>query len=434
MSGQEITSIKVTNYKGVRGSIELEPEGKRLLVIAGPNGSGKSSFIGAVTEIFDPSGTRLTPRPINDEAPEASVTVTTDQARLVRTWKRDKEGKEDAGTLAAFALDGAKYPSGKQFVLDATGGAIFDASEFVNMDAKQQRDQLLARVELPFNLAEIDERRKSLFEGRTDVTRQVKEKAAQLAAFPPADASLPTNEVSASAILAEAEAAREHNASVRAAHDGLAIIDSQLESAEAAVARMKHELAEAEAKLADTKTRRDDLYEAFRAGPELIDTTAITEKLTTLEDTNAKVRAQAQRTAIAAEHAALTGKEETLTAQIDAIDRQKADGLAAAKFPVEGMSVDDDGITFDGIPFKQVNTAQKVVIAFDLMTQAQPDLRLVIIKDGDTLDATSLAGIQKIAEARDYYVLVERDRDESRSIASAVFSNGQLAPAVRAAA
>ena len=63
---QEITKITVNNFKGVRGSVDIEPDGKRLLVVAGPNGAGKSSFLGAVSEIFDPKSAgwadRLTER------------------------------------------------------------------------------------------------------------------------------------------------------------------------------------------------------------------------------------------------------------------------------------------------------------------------------------------------------------------------------------
>ena len=42
------------------------------------------------------------------------------------------------------------------------------------------------------------------------------------------------------------------------------------------------------------------------------------------------------------------------------------------------------------------------------------------------LDATSLAGIEKIAIERGYYVVIERDRDESRAIGFTV-KDGELA-------
>ncbi len=55
-------------------------------------------------------------------------------------------------------------------------------------------------------------------------------------------------------------------------------------------------------------------------------------------------------------------------------------------------------------------------IAFAIATAGDPELRLVIVKDGDLLDAESLEGIRDIAARRGYTALIERDRDESRQI------------------
>ncbi len=417
---QEITSLTVKNYKGVKGEITLNPEGKNLVVIAGANGSGKSSFIDAIAEIFDPKGTRITSRPIHDGAEEASAELTTDQARLLRVWK-----KNDAGTLSAYALDGAKYPSGKDFVLKATGGAIFDASEFVSMDAKAQRAELLAKVELPFDLTELDAKRAGFFDGRTEVTRDVKALTAQMAGFPPADPALPAEEVSAAAILAEHEEARQHNAQIQQAQSEADAFASRIEALDRHLAETRAAIVAAEEQRKVAEENRQAALDLTR-GVNPIDTDEITARLSTIEETNAKVRAQAARAAVAAKLAAETAKAADLTAKLDAIDAQKAAGLKAAKFPVPGLSVDDDGITFDGVPFRQVNTAKKVEIAFDLMTQSKSGLRLVMIKDGDALDADTLAGIDRVATARGYIVLVERDRDDSREIGFTI-AEGQLA-------
>ena len=51
------------------------------------------------------------------------------------------------------------------------------------------------------------------------------------------------------------------------------------------------------------------------------------------------------------------------------------------------------------------------------------------MKDGDLLDADSLAAIRELADERGYTVLVERDRDESRQIGFTIES-GALAEAV----
>jgi ABC-type cobalamin/Fe3+-siderophores transport system ATPase subunit len=404
----KITSLSVQNYKGVR-EITLHPEGS-LVVIAGGNGAGKSSFIDAITEIFDPSGTRLTPKPIRAGETEASAEVVTSTARVVRTWKKD-----DAGTLAAYALDGAKYPSGKDFILKATGGALFDPKQFVNLSEKDQRDQLLARVELPFDLAQLDADRKAAFDGRTDATRELKRVTAVVNALPTPNPDAPAEEVSAAAILADAEAARTNNARVQQLRDAAIAAEQAKEAAEAEVARLAEALDSARAFGVRAEETRVETLAAARAG-RMVDLDAITAKLTTVEETNAEVRKAKARAEAAGVQAKAAEQEATLTAKIDAFDKTKREGLAAAKFPVDGLSVDDTGITFNGIPFRQVNTAMKTRVAFDLATLPQPDLRLIVIKDGDSLDGDSLAEIGRIADERGYIVLVERDRDESRQI------------------
>jgi energy-coupling factor transporter ATP-binding protein EcfA2 len=408
---QNITSLTVRGYKGIPGEITLKPEGKSLLVLAGANGAGKSSFIDAIAEIFDPKGTRITSRPINSGATEAEAEVVTTEARIVRKWKDN-----GPGTLAAYALDGAKYPSGKDFIVKATGGALFDPQEFVNLDEKKQRDQLLARVELPFNLDEITAKRKGFFDARTDVGRDVTRLEAQLKGYAPADPSIPVEEVSAAAILAEHEEARAYNSFLAQQVNAIASVQGEIESASANVTRLIDELDAARTSLSRAHETEAALKAKFAKLAGRIDTDAITARLATVEETNAKVRQQAHRAAVAAELADKTAERDALTAKLEAIDKAKVDGLAAAKFPVGGLSVDENGITFGGIPFKQVNTAKKTAIAFDLATLPQPDLRLIVIKDGDSLDADTLAGIEQIATARGYIVLVERDRDESREI------------------
>jgi hypothetical protein len=392
---QEITKVTVTDFMGIGGTIELVPAGA-LQLIAGPNGSGKSSLIHAMEEVFDPKGVRFIPKPIHDGATEARVEIETTVAKLVRVWKKDGPGE-----LSAYALDGAKYPSGKEFVVDATGGALFDPDDFVKLDEKKQRDQLLARVDLPFDLDEIDAKRKGFFDARTDVTRDMKALTAQLAGSANADATVPDAEVSAAAILAEHEWARAHTASVDQLVQAAAGAEDERVRAEATVARLTDELDAARTYLVRAQDSEVEVYAKVKAAV-LVDTDEITERLSSVEATNAKVRAQAAR--------------RTIAAKIDAIDAQKTAGLKAAKFPVDGLGIDDVGIVYNGIPFKQVNSAVQDTIAFDLATSGTPDLRVVVMKSGDRLDSARLDGIRKIAEARNYLVFMERDRDESRQI------------------
>jgi energy-coupling factor transporter ATP-binding protein EcfA2 len=399
-----ITSLSVRNYKGVR-EITILPEGKSLIVIAGANGSGKSSFIDGIAEIFDPSGTRLTPKPIHEGESKATAEVTTTTSRLVRTWT-----KNDAGQLAAYALDGAKYPSGKDYALKATGGALLDSSEFVLLDDKKQREQLLALVDLPFDLAKLDADRKAAFDGRTEATRELKRVTALVNSLAKPDASTPAEEVSSGAILAEAETARVHNSEVAIARLNATDAEAAKVAAAEEVARLTEALDAARTYgLRAAEAAAKTLATARKFSP--VDVEGITAKLATIEATNAAVRDGKTYRAAVSERNTAQDAESVLTAKIAGFDKTKLDGLKAANFPVDGLSVSEDGITFEGIPFKQINSAKQDVIALNLVTAGKPDIRLVIMKNGDRLDADSLDQVDRTATERGYLVLVERDRD-----------------------
>ena len=407
---QTITSMTVKNYKGIDGEITLHPEGNSLVVIAGANGSGKSSFIDAIAEIFDPKGTKLTVKPIHNGAggEETFSEVVTDIATLRRTWK-----KNDAGTLDVRALDTGKlYASGKEFVKSATGGALFDSNEFVLLSEKDQRAKLLTLVSLPFDLAQIDDQRATLYADRTNANGNRKTAEAQLAAFPPVDPTLPATETSAASVLAELDRVREHNASGQALQSAAAAATRAREAAYAETERLlaAFEVAKAQALACrEQEVAADQEARAVMFDPSEQELKA---RLDSTEETNARIRAQQARATAATALEQRIRAHQDLEEAIKAIDRTKADGLAAADFPA-GLGIDDTGITYAGVPFKQVNTAKQAIVAFDLFSRENPDLRLAILKNGDMLDEETVTGIKGIADERGYLVLMERGRTDN---------------------
>jgi DNA repair ATPase RecN len=402
------------NFKGVR-EITLSPTGS-LVVIAGGNGAGKSSFIDAFVELFDPKGTRLTPKPIRDGEDEAHAEFTdTDLGvRIVRTWKKD-----DAGKLEVFALDGAKYSKPAEVVASLTGGLIFDPVAFLNLDEKRQRDALLAKVDLPIDLEQVAREKAGAEARRLEAGREVKRLQGALSTLTAPAPGSPIEEVSAADVLTDLAEAQEVNRRIEDAERENRFAAQQVQDVEAEIARLQKNL---EVKL----ERKAAAYKARHDAGEPIDLAPIQARLAAVDETNASVRAAKEyfRTATA-----LSAAEEAhaeAQSDIAGIEAEKRLALAAASFPVEGLSVDETGVTFDGIPFGQVNTAMRRRVAFAIATAGDPKLRLVIVKDGDLLDAGSLDFIRAIADQRGYTVLVERDRDESREIGFTI-QDGALA-------
>lgn len=428
MTTQKIEELTVSQYRGIAGTATIRPDGPGVIVLGGPNSAGKTSFLKGIEEVFIPGGIKGTPQPLNDgritgePATEAYLEVVTDAARLRKTFRDGKPTK-----FEAFNLDGKKHTlTGPQWVAQATGGQVFNTRQFITLDDKAQRQALLKRIDLPFDLDEMDAAIDATFKERTAVNGGVKRLEGQLAGCDQADPTLPSEEQSAAEIARQLEQVNAHNARQMPLYNAAVAANDANEAAVATVERLMRELEEAQKA---AQVALEQAVAAHTAYTEFVplDPTPLRAQLEGVDDLNRRIRGQAQRAQVAAALAAEKAQADALTAKLTAFEEQKKAALKAAVFPVDGLGIDDTGITFDGQPFKtQVNAAKQIAVSLELATSATPNLRLVFIEDGDMLDDESLAEVQRVAEERGFYVLMERGRDNSSEI-GVTFHAGAIA-------
>lgn len=80
---------------------------------------------------------------------------------------------------------------------------LFDPGEFLVLPEKQQREVLLAHVELPFDLDGLNREKAGLEERRREAGHEVKRLQGALASLPKPTPGTPAEEVSAQVILDE---------------------------------------------------------------------------------------------------------------------------------------------------------------------------------------------------------------------------------------
>lgn len=390
--------FSVTNYKGV-DEVEITASDGDLVLVAGKNGSGKSSFIDAITELFDARGVRLTPKPIRDGETKAVAEFTHEalDVRVRRTWTKD-----DGGKLEVHALDGAKYPKPADVLAKLTGGLIFDPGRFLTLDEKKQRDELLAKVELPFDLDALEREKAGALDRRLEAGRDMKRLAGALAELPTPPAGTPSELVSAAALVDELRAAERVHDEARTDGDEMVRLSRRYDA-------LREEIDAVRAAITDLEFK-------ISTRSELPDIDALRSRLDAVEETNAAVRDAQRRRQVEAELDDADAAHKTAQNALDAVEEKKRAGLAAAEWPDSGLGVDEQGVTLDGIPFRQVNTARRILAAARIATSGTPDLKLVIVSNGDLLDEESLAAVQELAAERGFTVLMERDRDESRQV------------------
>ena len=397
----KIVSLITSNVKRLK-AVEITPTGE-LVVIGGRNAQGKSSVLDAIwLALGGGAAAKSTTRPVRDGEDSASVVLDLGEFIVTRTWSGTKT------TLTVASPEGAKF-SGPQSVLDALVGRLaFDPLEFTRLSAKAQRDALLGLVDLPFDLALLDEERANLFDERTDVGRRGK----AIGDIPAEVPDIPAKEVSSADILTELWAAREHDRALEAAAQRVTGARTVREQAAAA---LEAAVAEEEAATA-----------AFDALPEAPAKVAeIEQRLASVDETNRAVRANADAREKRTRKESLAAEYQTLTDKLDWLDKTKADGLAAASFPVPGLGFDETGVTLEGVPFSQASSAEQIRVSLAMAMSLNPRLKVVHIRDGSLLDADSLALIAGIAAERDYQVWIERvgDADEG----AVIIEDGEVA-------
>lgn len=218
--------------------------------------------------------------------------------------------------------------------------------------------------------------------------------------------------------LNDAIAKNSSNASARAEVTRLA---GMSKSVGESLDRLRKELTQSNAQIAAIdKTREEaaselaDFRTAFNAKRaevlELKDenTAAIREQMAQADEINSRVRSNRQHAEESAKLAALQKKSRALDSRLDVLKAEKHKLIRDAKYPLEGLSLSDDGIMFGGIPFSQASAAEQLRVSMSIALAMNPQLRVCLIRDGSLLDKKALEAVATMAKDSDAQVWIER--------------------------
>jgi hypothetical protein len=116
-------------------------------------------------------------------------------------------------------------------------------------------------------------------------------------------------------------------------------------------------------------------------------------------------------------HTALEKKIETLRGKRDKM-------ILDAKFPVVGLGVTENGVTYQDIPFSQASQAEQLRVSVAMGLAMNPTLKLLLIRDGSLLDDANLAEVARMADEAGAQILMERVGKDART--SIVIEDGMV--------
>ena len=377
----KIIRLHAENVKRLE-AVEIKPDGN-LIVIGGANGAGKSSVLDSIMYALKGKASQPS-RPVREGQKKAEITCELDDLTIRRVI--DESG---ASKLVVSAKDGGIYPSPQAMLDKLTGALAFDPLEFTRQKPAAQRETLKLLLGLDFS--ELDRKKQETFDARTENNREHKAIEAQLEGMPPHEEA-PEAEVSVAALM---ELNRRQVANKKREDLARDIKEHVLEAESYEI-----QIAEAKKALAAVREETERRKKIFADMP-WKNTDEITTKISEAEGVNRTIRQNRERAELEARWKRMDGIVGARTKALQKIDEQKAAQLKAAKPPVPGLSFDDSGVLYDGLPFDQASSAEQLRVSTAMGLAMSPELPVMLLRDGSLLDPANLKMIAEMAAEKD---------------------------------
>ncbi len=433
--GGRVVGLKACHIMQLE-AVEIDLQGESLVMISGKNDAGKTTAL----DIFAMTvgGAKLCPKePISKGETEGFSRVEMEGYTATRTFRLKNNG-ELVSELILIGKDGGEIKSAQTMLDRILGPLAIDPLEFtVDMlkNPKKARDTLLNLLGVELDLDGLARARLNLYDQRTRVNRDIKNKKGELAGMPQPNPSLLVDEVSLARLTrkhAEAIKLKELNEETRAqvvyAQDDLDGINEKITDKMAKIVKLQSDVEKLEQRQKLTIGYVKE-YTKEAANIQDPDLNVISQQIAEAEETNREIRAayalKGNRLVLESVIGSLGDDSDGLSHGIMELDAQKTEALQGAEFPVHGLTVDETGIRFNDLPLTQASQSERIKIGLAILKKKYPKASLIRVYDGSALDSANRMIIKEFARENGLIVLMEVV-DETGSV-GIVIKDGMVA-------
>jgi hypothetical protein len=412
----KVLAFRVRNYMNIEAASVRLDEG--TYEIFGDNADGKTAFMEAIVAAF--AGKRgMVKEPIRKGAKQADWFVDTGEFTIERCLAAGGSMK-----LTVTAKNGNVYPHGQAFLDAFLNSLAFDPNAFGRMEPIKQAEILrsIAGVNLsPFDQRIVEAEGKRLLIGRERDSLKGQVDGCTW------HEDAPAQQVSVAKLMNELDRRQKHNQhreqTITDARHNLHLnhqnIDDsarqlyadrdELRRLEALVVAQQKKIEAGQKGLANHQVETAALKDALASARsvEEKDENAIRSELRTVQSRNNKVMENERREKLLAEYQDAKRQYDDLSAEIESARQAKGQALAEAQFPVDGLTFDEAGVFYQGVPFSQISTGQRIRIGVQLFFASKPRLNLILVRDASLLDKSNRAVIVEEAARHGAQALLE---------------------------
>ena len=374
----KIASLTTENVKCVK-SVHIEPSPNGLTIIGGNNNNGKTSILDSIAWAL--GGNKYRP---SKAQREGSVVPPTINLKLSNGLIVERKGKNSELKVT----DPTGNKAGQNLLDSFVEELAINLPKFINSSDKEKANTLLEIIGVGQQLYELECQEKEKYNMRRSIGQiaDQKEKFAKEQPFYP---EAPKTLVSITDLITQQQDILAKNGENQRKRDMTDQLHRQATQLMAEIERQENTLANLKEQYQSVLR---DYDVAQKTSEQLQDesTEELEESIANIEAINIKVRANLDREKAEQDAAEYRTQYSSLTTEIESLRKQRMDLLQNADLPLEGLSVEDGELLYNGQRWDNMSGSQQLMVSTAIVRKLKPECGFVLIDKLEQMDMQTL--------------------------------------------
>lgn len=418
--GYIIRELIVRQFKAAR-RVTIYNAGPGVIEVTGENEAGKTSTLQALPALLAGLGYKdgrsklwdghcLTRGAVKGQLTAVLAALDKDGEAeldgLTITRKFTAENQHKGGSLLIKAADGSRR---KQGDLNAIFNAFsFDPTEWFGQSLEDKVRSLneLVDHDVASELRRLDDQIEEAEDERRRINREIK-------TYGRIDDLPKVEPVDTADLMRELDAANRHNREQDRRARELDGAWDRVEGCQLRIADIEVEIGRLRKKLEAEQAELEKLVHHAEELPgrgEIIDTAHMQDSLASAGEQNAKAEQWRQNEAKRAELAKLSRQSSAFDRSIEDLREDRRQKALEANVPIDGLEWGPRGVVWNGTPEAKLSASQRLRLSAQIEMARHPQLRVMIVRNGDLLDDKRFAELCELAKEMSYQIWVESVR------------------------